>query len=273
MSIRSTNSIFACVFLAGASTLAGCEEKPQGAAQSVQSVATTVTTAAAPAVTVVTGVSTVATPAVAFAAIEPGAFEIDMSHSRLGFSIKHMMVSNTRGEFRVFAGTAQIDTADLSKATVALDITADSIDTHDAKRDKHLKDKDFFETAKFKKITFKSSKIEKSAAGYNVTGDLTIRDQTKSVVLALEPFAAETKDPWGNSRTGTHGTAKIKRSDFGMTWNDPAKIALGEEVTLDLEVELVRKKDAAAAASGSASAAKKDGAPAASASASAPAKK
>jgi polyisoprenoid-binding protein YceI len=252
-SFRSIATLSA--YVSTAVFVSGCDEKSQG--QAAQGIATTITSAIPTAL--VSASAAVAAPAapspsVAFATIAPGAFDIDMSHSRLGFSIKHMMVSNTRGEFRAFTGTATIDTEDLSKASVALDIDANSIDTHDPKRDAHLKNKDFFETAKFKKITFKSSKIEKSSAGYNVTGDLTIRDQTKSVVLALEPFAAETKDPWGNTRTGTHGTAKIKRGDFGMTWNDPAKIALGEEVTLDLEVELVRKKDATPAPHTSASA-------------------
>jgi polyisoprenoid-binding protein YceI len=231
--------------------LAGCEDKPQPPATT--SAAPAATTAAPAATTAApTTASAASTPSVTFNKIEPGAFDIDVSHSRLGFGIKHMLVSNTRGEFRKFTGTAQIDTENLDKSSVTLDIDADSIETRDEKRDKHLKSKDFFETDKFKKLTFKSTKITKTATGYDVTGDLTIRDQTKSVTIAFEPFAAEAKDPWGNQRTGTRGTAKIKRSDFGITWNDPGKVVLAEEVSLEIDVEFIRKKDAAAAGSASA---------------------
>ena len=185
------------------------------------------------------------------AAIGAGTFDIELSHSRMGFGVKHMMVSTVRGEFKKFSGLATIDTANLAKSSVTLDIDVDSVDTHDAKRDTHLKSKDFFETSKFPKMTFKSTSIEKSGAGYKVTGDLTIRDVTKPVTLDLEPFAAESKDPMGGFRTGTHATGKINRSDFGLKYNSPLAtggVAIGDEVKFDIDVELVRKSGTSAAA-------------------------
>ncbi len=196
-----------------------------------------------------TPLTTINSAAVTWATIAPGAFTLDASHSQLGFGVKHMMVSTTRGEFRKFSGTAFLDTSDLSKANVTLDIDADSIDTREAKRDQHLKSKDFFETDKFKKITFKSTKIEKVPTGYAITGDLTIRDVTKSVTLDFEPFTAEVKDPWGGQRTGTRGHGKIKRSDFGLKFNatlETGGAVVGDEVALDLEGEFVRTPEGAA---------------------------
>lgn len=194
--------------------------------------------------------ATATAPAAPAVVLAPGSFDLDLSHSRMGFGVKHMMVSNVRGEFRKFSGTATIDQADLAKSNVSIDIDADSIDTHDAKRDTHLRSPDFFDTKKFPKVTFKSTAIEKSSHGYKVTGNLTMRDVTKPVTLEVEPFSAESKDPYGNARTGTHAVGKINRTDFGLKYNsvlETGGVAVGEEVTLDFDIELVRKKEGAAA--------------------------
>ena len=182
-------------------------------------------------------------PAPTFAA---GNFDLDPVHSRMGFSVKHMMVSSTRGEFRKFTGTAAIHPADLAKSNVNIDIDADSIDTHEAKRDTHLRSPDFFDTKKFPKVTFKSTAIEKVANGYKVTGNLTMRDVTKLITLDVDNFSAELKDPYGNQRIGTHASGKVNRSDFGLKYNpalETGGVVVGEEVTLDFEIELIRKKE------------------------------
>lgn len=184
----------------------------------------------------------VAVPALALAA----PWEIDASHSRLGFSVRHMMVSNTRGQFDKFGGTIDLDDKDPTKSTVDLWIDTASINTADAKRDEHLRNADFFDVAKFPKMTFKSTKIEKLGADkYKVTGNLTIKDATKPVVLTVEGPAKAVKDPWGGMRTGATASGTLNRKDFKLTYNSVLEgggIAIGEEVKLDLEVELTAKK-------------------------------
>jgi polyisoprenoid-binding protein YceI len=156
-----------------------------------------------------------------------------------------MMVSNARGRFSKFTGSGFIDERDLSKSNVSVEIDTASVDTADAKRDEHLRADDFFNTAKFPKMTFKSTKVERAGAGLKVTGDLTIRDVTKPVVLDVEPLSPEVKDPWGNFRRGTRARAKINRTEFGLKYNaalEAGGVAVGEEVTIELDIELIKKK-------------------------------
>jgi polyisoprenoid-binding protein YceI len=170
-------------------------------------------------------------------------WDIDPSHSEVGFSVRHMMVSNTRGRFGKFTGTLALDDKDITKSTVNVEIDTTTIATGDAKRDEHLKSPEFLDTAKFPKITFKSTKVEKSGDKLNVTGDLTIRDVTKSVLLTVETPTQEVKDPWGTVRKGAKASTTVKRKDFGLTWNkalEAGGIAVGEDVTIQLEVELVK---------------------------------
>lgn len=184
------------------------------------------------------------------AAAQASEWEIDASHSRVGFSVRHMMVSNTRGQFGKFSGTVALDDKDPTKSKIDITIDVDSINTADEKRDGHLKSPDFFDAAKFPKMTFKSTKIQKAGKGYKLTGDLTIKDVTKPVTLAVEGPAKAAKDPWGNIRSGVSATGKINRKDFGLTWNaalETGGVAVGEDVTLEIEVELMQKKDVPAA--------------------------
>ncbi|MCK6544732.1 YceI family protein [Myxococcota bacterium] len=183
-------------------------------------------------------------------AAQASQWELDASHSRIGFKVRHMMVTNTRGQFSKFTGTVNLDDKNPVKSSVELSIDVDSIDTADEKRDGHLKSPDFFDAAKFPKMTFKSTKIEKAGKGYKVTGDLTIRDVTKPVTLTVEGPAKPAKDPWGNMRSGVSATGVINRKDFGLTWNaalETGGVAVGEEVTLEIEVELMQKPAAAPA--------------------------
>ena len=193
--------------------------------------------------------SIVALPAAAWLLlVQPAlasSWDIDPSHTTVGFSVRHMMVSNVRGKFTKFTGTLAFDDKDATKSTVNVDIDATSVDTSDKGRDEHLRGPDFFDTKKFPKLTFKSTKVEKSGDKLLVTGDLTIKDKTKSVVLTVEALTPETKDAFGGVRRGATATTKINRKDFGLTWNktlDAGGVAVSEEITIQIDLELVKKK-------------------------------
>jgi len=174
-----------------------------------------------------------------------GTWTIDAVHSEVGFSIRHMMVSNTKGRFTKVTGGLSLDDADVTKSTVSVDVDIASIDTGDVKRDEHLKSEDFFDAKKFPSMKFKSTKVEKAGDKLKVTGDLTIKNVTKPVVLDVELMATEVKDPWGNTRKGSSAKTKINRKDFGLTWNkalEAGGIAVGEEVTITLDLEWIKKK-------------------------------
>ena len=177
--------------------------------------------------------------------LDPATYDIDSSHSRVGFSVRHMMVSTVRGEFKKFTGTAFIDEKNPPASKISLEADVASIDTGEAKRDAHLKSPDFFDAAKFPKLTFVSTSVARSASGYSVKGDLTIHGVTKPVTLDVEALSPEMKDPWGGLRRGTHARAKIDRKDFGLTWNkalETGGAVVGDEVTIDLDVELLKQQ-------------------------------
>ena len=172
-------------------------------------------------------------------------WEIDPAHSSIGFSIRHMMVSNVRGHFGKFSGTVKANEKDLTESTVEATIDVASIDTGNAKRDEHLRSPDFFDVAKFPTMTFKSRKI--TPAGdkkWKVTGDLTMHGVTKEVTLDVEGPTAEVKDPQGKVRAGATATTKLSRNDFGLTWSktlDGGGLVLGDDVNVTIEVEGVKK--------------------------------
>ena len=169
-------------------------------------------------------------------------WSIDKSHSSATFSIRHMMVSNVRGEFGNLTGTLSIDDA--------AEVDASTINTRDGKRDEHLKSPDFFDVGKFPKLTFKSTKVEKAGTGLKITGDLTIHGMTKPVVLTAEAPTPTVKDPWGNVKRGFSATAKLSRKDFGLIWNktlDGGGLVLSDEVTISIDIEANQAKPAAAA--------------------------
>jgi polyisoprenoid-binding protein YceI len=169
-------------------------------------------------------------------------WDIDPSHSQVGFAVKHLMITDVKGDFKKFAGTVEMDDKDPTKSKIDLTIETDSISTGDEKRDAHLKGPDFFDAAKFPKLTFKSTKIAKVGKDkYKVTGDLTMRDQTKPVELMVEGPGKAIKDPWGGTRTAVSAQGKLKRKAWGITWNkdlDGGGVVVGDEVKLDLVFEL-----------------------------------
>ncbi len=175
----------------------------------------------------------------------PVVWQLDGSHSGAHFSVRHMMVSNVRGEFGKLAGKVAVDPRNPRLTTVEADVDASSIQTREPARDEHLRSADFFDVARYPSITFRSTAVEEvPGEGYRVTGDLTIRAVTRAVVLNVEPLSPETKDPYGNLRVGTSATARIRRSDFGLTWNallESGGVVVGDEVKITLDVELFRK--------------------------------
>jgi polyisoprenoid-binding protein YceI len=169
-------------------------------------------------------------------------WKLDSSHSSVGFSVPHLVVSSVDGRFKEATAKVNLDDADLTKSQVSVEINTASIDTGEQKRDDHLKGPDFFDVKKFPKLIFKSTKIAKSGAAYKLTGDLTIRDITKSVTLDAT-ISAPVKTPWGNQARAAKLTGKIKRSDFGLKWNkalEAGGVLVGEDVTIDVKAEVTK---------------------------------
>lgn len=171
----------------------------------------------------------------------PSHWTIDPSHSEVGFKVRHLMVANVRGSFGKYDAKLELDEKDVTKSKLTVDIDAASIDTNDAKRDEHLRSPDFFDVAKFPKLSFVSTAVKKAGKDkLAVTGNLTIRGVTKSVTLDVHAPAQTIKDPWGNTKRGFEATAKIKREDFGLTWNkalEAGGVLVGSEVTINIEAE------------------------------------
>lgn len=173
-------------------------------------------------------------------------YTIDPDHTTIQFKVRHMMATNVVGGFQKFDGKVEIDDKDLSKSKVNITIDTASLNSNVAKRDEHLRSPDFFDVAKFPTMTFASQNVVADGAGkLKITGDLTIRGITKRVLLDVEGPTAESKDPWGNLRRGAAATTKIYRQDFGLTWNkalETGGVAVGDEVVITLEVELIKAK-------------------------------
>ncbi len=178
------------------------------------------------------------------AVLAQSTWNIDPAHSHASFTVRHMVISNVRGDFQKFAGAVQLDEKDVSRSTVEATLQATSIDTGNADRDKHLRSPDFFDAEKFPTIAFKSTRVEKASDGkLHVTGNLTMKGVTKPIVLEVEGPTAEIKDPWGNARRGLSASATINRKDWGLTWNKmlEAGPVVGDEVKIVIEAELVKQ--------------------------------
>jgi polyisoprenoid-binding protein YceI len=173
-------------------------------------------------------------------------WQIDPMHTAAQFSVKHLAISTVRGGFSNVKGTVILDDADISKSSVDVTIDVSTVDTRTPDRDKDLKSDKFFDVAKYPTMTFKSTKVEQAGAGkLKVTGDLTIRGTTKSVVLDIDGPTAPVKDPWGNQRSAVTATTKINRQDFGVKWNatmDNGGVVVGDEVSITIDAEMVQKK-------------------------------
>jgi len=183
--------------------------------------------------------STLATPQTATTT-----WNIDPVHSVAEFKVKHMMISNVKGQFPKVSGKLTLDESDLTKSKVETSIETASIETRDPQRDGHLKSPDFFHVEKFPTMSFKSTGIKIVRDGeLSVEGDLTIRDITRKVLFTVEGPTPPARDPWGNTRIAVSATTKINRKDFGLTWNaalETGGILVGDEVTITLDVQFVK---------------------------------
>jgi polyisoprenoid-binding protein YceI len=172
-------------------------------------------------------------------------YTIDPAHSSADFKVRHLMVSNVRGEFSGISGTVAFDDQTPANSKVEAKIPAATVQTRDAQRDTHLKSADFFDVEKFPEITFVSKKVEKAGDGeHKVTGDLSIHGVTREVVLEVEGPTPEIKDPWGVTRMGASAKTKINRKDFGLVWNGPLEtggVLVGDNVDIQLDLELTRQ--------------------------------
>ncbi len=182
--------------------------------------------------------STPATEATGLAAAA-GTWAIDTAHTNLGFSARHAMVAKVRGSFSDFAGTFTIDASDVSASSAELTIQTASIETKNADRDAHLKSADFLDVEKFPTITFTSTAVRADGDDIVMTGDLTVHGVTRSVDITWE-LTGVSQDPWGNTKVGFEGSAKISRKEFDLTWNaalETGGVLVGDEIKLDLDVE------------------------------------
>jgi polyisoprenoid-binding protein YceI len=188
--------------------------------------------------------STVATPAITGSTASFSTWNVDPAHSVAEFKVRHMMISYVRGEFSGLSGVLKLNEADYTGSTVEASIPVASIRTVDEKLDAHLKNSDFFAVEKFPTLTFASTNIRsKGERDYAVTGDLTIHGVTRQVTLSVEDVSEPSNDPWGNLRIGLSASTKINRKDFGIIWNtalDSGGVLVGDEVTITLDVQLIR---------------------------------
>jgi polyisoprenoid-binding protein YceI len=171
-------------------------------------------------------------------------YKIDPAHSSAHFIVRHMMITNVRGGFTSVQGSVVYDPEDLSGSSIDVVIDVNSLSTSDASRDGHLKSAEFLDAEKYPSITFKSKTISKEADGDLLAkGDLTIHGVTKAVSLEVEGPTGEEKDPWGNVRIGASAVTKIKRSEFGLTWNaalESGGFLIGDDLKLELDVSLIK---------------------------------
>jgi polyisoprenoid-binding protein YceI len=171
-------------------------------------------------------------------------YKFDPAHSSAQFTARHMMITNVRGSFSGVEGTVLYDPDKPGETKIEAVINTSTVNTLEPDRDKHLKSADFLDVEKFPTMTFKSKRVTKAGDGeLTVVGDLTLHGVTKEVVLNVEGPTAEGKDPWGNLRIGASATTKIKRSEFGLTWNaalETGGILVGDDLKIALDVSLIR---------------------------------
>jgi polyisoprenoid-binding protein YceI len=173
-------------------------------------------------------------------------FDLDPSHSSVGFKVKHMVVTSVRGTFDGFTGVIEYDAENPSASTVEVTIETASANTRNEDRDKHLVGEDFLDSVNHPTITFKSTSVKNSDAGFIATGDLTIRGVTKSVDLEFE-LNGPIQNPWGQTIIGVEiKPLKIKRQDFGVSWNknlDNGGLVVGDDITIEILVEAKQRKE------------------------------
>jgi polyisoprenoid-binding protein YceI len=170
-----------------------------------------------------------------------GDYTLDPSHSRIGFSARHAMVTKVRGYFDEYEGSAHVDTANPANSSVTVTINAASVTTGHEQRDGHLKTPDFFDIANYPQITFVSTDVERDGAEWAITGDLTINGVTKSVTVPFEETGSA-KDPFGNTRVGFEGGLTIDRTEWNLKFNaslETGGVLVSEKVKLEFDVSAI----------------------------------
>ena len=168
---------------------------------------------------------------------------LDPAHSELQFKVKHLMITTVTGYFKKFEATATTDGDDFSTATINFSADIDSIDTNQEQRDGHLKSAEFFDAGTYPKMTFANGKLEKSGYDFKLHGDLTVRDTTKPVTLDVE-FGGIAVDGYGQTKAGFTLSGKIKRKDFGLTWDavtEAGSVVVSDEVKIHAEIQLTKQ--------------------------------
>ena len=172
-------------------------------------------------------------------------WNLDPTHSEIGFKVKHMMITNVSGSFGRFDVQVKTNGNDFTTATINFDADLDSISTGNADRDNHLKSADFFDATRFPRLKFTSSElVKKDEDSYTLHGDLVIRDVVRPVKLDVE-FGGIGKDPWGNEKAGFTITGKINRTDYNLNWNaalETGGVLVSEEVKIYAEVQLIKQR-------------------------------
>ncbi|MES1040425.1 YceI family protein [Peribacillus simplex] len=169
---------------------------------------------------------------------------VDPTHSAIEFSVKHMMIAKVKGSFNKFEANILANPSDLTTAEIDFTVDVASIDTRNADRDNHLRSADFFDVEKNPTLTFKSTKIVKTDEDeYDVTGNVTLNGVTQEETFSIT-FEGQGKDPWGNEKAGFSGKGKIKRSDYGLTYNaalETGGVLIGDQITLTIEIEVAKE--------------------------------
>ena len=175
---------------------------------------------------------------------EKTTWAIDPSHSKIGFKVKHLMISNVLGNFKEFEGQVTTAGSDFSTADISFSLNSASIDTEIADRDTHLKSGDFFDVANFPKITFSAKGLKDIGDDtFELTGNLVIKGVSKQIFLSVE-YGGLMTDPWGNVKAGFSITGKMNRKDWGLNWNaalEAGGVLVGEEVKINCDIELAKK--------------------------------
>ena len=170
-------------------------------------------------------------------------WKIDTSHTQIGFTARHMMISKVRGNFEKFSGAINLDPENPASTSVDIQIETASVNTREPQRDGHLRSADFFNSEVYPNMTFKSRSVEVTGEKTAIlVGDMTIRDVTNEVVINVE-FVGQAKSPWGATSAGFSGSTTINRKDFGLTWNktlETGGVLVGDEIEISIDLELVQ---------------------------------
>ncbi|MGG1312234.1 MULTISPECIES: YceI family protein [Cohnella] len=168
---------------------------------------------------------------------------VDVAHSEIGFSVKHLMIAKVKGVFHQFEASIEADPTDLTTADIEFAIDLASVDTRNSDRDNHLKSADFFDVENHPKLLFKATKIVRTGEDeYEITGDVTLRGVTRSETFKAT-FEGAGKDPWGNEKVGFSASGSLKRSDYGLTYNavlETGGVLIGDEVKVSIEIEAAK---------------------------------